>query len=157
MNSAPWTSLNVDRELAVEFMGMFARFEYALKMAGFCSFGRQLTVEWDEFASKVTIDIQNDASGAVSDLQTKPPMKQVLVDNAPDWKTAECSASTPTGVTLCFVRRVRNNLFHGGKFSKTEAEAAGNKAGRDEKLVKASLEILEQLSHDPTIEQFFYY
>jgi hypothetical protein len=46
-----------------------------------------------------------------------PPKKQVLVNGKLDWRDAPPSPNLPRAEqVLLMVRRIRNNLFHGGKF-----------------------------------------
>jgi hypothetical protein len=55
-----------------------------------------------------------------------------------DWEDAPAPAGADTEKLLVYVRRVRNNLFHGGKFSETWPDPE-----RSGKLIRASLLVIE--------------
>lgn len=141
---SPFQRLNVDPQLACEFLGVFARCEFALKTAGFAhGDANGVCPNWDLFAQ--TIDAQfypaqsADFNRAVDYLLNQPPRKQVLINNHLEWRDAAPDAKlTRAERVLLMVRRVRNNLFHGGKF--LVSEGRGN--DRDELLVKHSLTVL---------------
>jgi hypothetical protein len=68
-----------------------------------------------------------------------------------EWKTAVCDGAVELERLLCYVRRVRNNLFHGGKFW------AGYEWERDQELVDASIRVLHAcLSLDDRVRDFYY-
>jgi len=82
---SPFDRLNVDRQLASEFLATFARYEFALKTAGFADGDKnKVDAAWDRYAR--TIDTafaqQNSAELAVASkyLIEQPPKKQVLVN-----------------------------------------------------------------------------
>lgn len=108
--------------LAIEFFREFSRFEYGLKAGGFLLVRRKDEPEanWDEFAKAVKQTFEKPPSkkfsAAVAYFMKNPPKKQVVKDNALQW---ENDASQDSGAlrVLVLVRRVRNNLFHGGKFN----------------------------------------
>src|SRR3546814_18633912 len=54
-----------------------------------------------------------------------------------DWSSDVCSSDLRSDFVLTYVRRVRNNLFHGGKFNGRWFEPQ-----RSEQLLKHSLTIL---------------
>src|SRR5262245_56862424 len=141
---SPFNRLNLDPQLACEFLAIFARLEYALKAGGFAK-GDAGYVEprWDDF--DLSIDARfnglksDDLKHAVDYLLAQPPKKQVLVGNRIEWRDAPPDAGlSTTKRVLLMVRRVRNNLFHGGKFLPPE----GGDNGRDERLVRHSLVVL---------------
>jgi hypothetical protein len=46
-----------------------------------------------------------------------PPKKQVYANNVLQWRVVAPQAENENDLILLYVRRVRNNLFHGGKFN----------------------------------------
>lgn len=110
-------------ELAFEFLALFSRIEYALKATGRYANGSDagVSANWDLFANEIdrafcAISDEQFVS-AVDYLLRHPPRKQILVgstltfaDQHSDHRQARAQQ------TLVFVRRVRNNLFHGGKY-----------------------------------------
>src|SRR5689334_17856713 len=122
--SSPLKLLNFDANLACEFLGVFARYEYALKAAGFAA-GDPVQPAWDTYAKSIDpvfSKISDKAfHQAVEYLLTKPPKKQVLRAGKLEWETTPFDNVPRAQKVLTMVRRVRNNLFHGGKFFPTEA------------------------------------
>ena len=128
----------------MEFLGNFARCEYALKGSGFAR-GNANSVEadWDAFARAVDWHFRrvDDPAfrAAVDFLLSEPPRKQVLRDGHVRWKEAPPDRNLPKAQqVLLMVRRVRNNLFNGAKVWSPEY---GNRA-RDIHLLKAGLTVL---------------
>jgi hypothetical protein len=95
------------------------RLEFALKEIGFCrtANSQSAEVDWDRFAndrlgSAFFDEVQ--ASGEASVLVDFPPMRQtVSSEGYLNWEPA--GAVSNVQELLGAVRRVRNNLFHGGK------------------------------------------
>ncbi len=143
--ASPFQYLNLSRELACEFLGMFARAEYALKASGFVR-GDETSAhpDWDRFARSVDAIFAPQAHAAlgtaVEYLLDQPPKKQVLIDGQVHWKDVPPDNSLSRAErVLQMVRRVRNNLFHGGKFLQGE----NNGGDRDRLLVEYSLIVLD--------------
>lgn len=116
--------MNIDSELdkmACQFFRLFSRAEYALKMAGFYTNSTYLQPDWTRFASTVDTIITSPPSdeleAAVSFIVNAPPMKQVVRNNRLEWEPAPVSTACLADEVLVYIRRVRNNLFHGGKFN----------------------------------------
>jgi hypothetical protein len=155
---SPFHGLNFDPQLACEFLAVFARFEFALKAARL-AYGdnKKVAADWDEYARAIDADFrqlqkQNDElDAAVNYLINHPPKGQVLLNGKLDWRDAPPDANKPCAEqVLLMVRRVRNNLFHGGNFP----PAAD--ANRDRLLVSHSLVVLHACSplhHD--VEQAY--
>ena len=143
MDSA-FSHLNVPSYLACDFLGVFARSEYALKAGGFArDIKGHAEADWNAFADAISKSFDpsksQDLSTAVNYLLTNPPKKQVMRNNKVEFSEAapEKNQSKAQQV-LVMVRRVRNNLFHGGKF----LSAPTGDDQRDEILVQHSLTIL---------------
>lgn len=140
---SPFDHLNLDRELACEFLGIFARYEYALKAVGFANGDdRDVKAAWDQFARSIDAKLaqldDEDLRTAATYLLREPPKKQILQNKRLRWLDSPPDANLPQAEqVLLMVRRVRNNLFHGGKF----LEPQGN-GERDHLLVSRSLTVL---------------
>lgn len=107
--------------LAFEFFREFARCECCLKAVGFRKNDVVAQPDWDAFAQTVrqTIEEPTDHKvvAAVQYFSKHPPKKQVVKDGELAW-SAQSPLSEPTAQEiLVLLRRVRNNLFHGGKFN----------------------------------------
>lgn len=108
-------------ELAFRFFKLFARYEYALKAMGFTRAGSkgQAEPDWDAFANdvgQVALGFGEPESTARAYLFEHPPKRQMLVDKRIEWE--EVSNEDRSAQALFgHMRRVRNNLYHGGKFN----------------------------------------
>jgi len=138
--------VRVSLDLLLEFFLTFARVEFALKNSGFVKGDeRKALPDWDSFAASIrnhfTKNKTDNLEQAVNYIMDNPPMKQVLRQNTLMWE-----ANVPNGnlsdieVLLLLIRRIRNNLFHGGKhnfdmFENTE---------RTTRLLKSSLIVIQE-------------
>jgi hypothetical protein len=112
-------------QLSYRFLQCFARMEFALKACGFHNAddnGNSDTAQpnWDRFANSIAdcFDPQySDSLKAACDyILQHPPKKQVIRNGALTWEDKLGTGSDVVNL-LVYVRRVRNNLFHGGKFN----------------------------------------
>ena len=141
--------LNVPRELTLEFLATFARFEFALKKAGYAQ-GDNSSVSpaWDSFANDVArLDAASLAPvlNACQYLQQHPPKKQVLDHGTLRWVARQGTTGSTIGDVLLSVRTVRNNVFHGGKFP----DGMITDPLRDEQLIRECLSVLNGLLELP--------
>ncbi len=126
-------------QLAVELFKKFARIEYALKAAGFNNGEGDAKPNWDKFASVIDGVLEKDTSitTSIKYMSENPPKKQVIRKGLLEWETPNHHANKTHEILLC-VRRVRNNLFHGGKFNDHWFAPE-----RSKELLKHSLYILD--------------
>ncbi len=101
-----------------ELMRVVTRFEYALKEIGYGKMGAGGAVEakWDEFANKeLTSDFLKHVreNNIAPTILSNPPSRQILNGSSLDWE----ATAPPSDIQSLIgaVRRVRNNLVHGGK------------------------------------------
>jgi hypothetical protein len=140
--------LNVPRDLTLEFLAIFARFEFALKKAGYAQGDdSKVSPDWDSFARDVA---KLDAALApmlngCQYLQQHPPKKQVLQNGALQWVARQVTSGSAIGDVLLSVRTVRNNVFHGGKFP----DGVITDPLRDEQLIRDCLAVLKGLLELP--------
>lgn len=152
-DAVPFRSLKIPPQLACEFFAVFARAEYALKACSIVRSGT-VTVEpaWRTFAERLDPDHPSLVSGSVRDaiayLCEHPPRVQV----APTaWEDKALRGPSDLARALEASRRVRNNLFHGGKYGHIE------KPERDSHLVKASLIfILACIEAHPEVQRAYH-
>ncbi len=142
-------------ELAAELFRTFARFEYALKAAGFHNGDGNAEPNWRSFAESIPglFDGPTEAplKVAVNYILEHPPKKQVIAAGILTWTEAAPQTDLQTDRVLLYVRRVRNNLFHGGKFN-----GHWFAPQRSEALLRHSLEILHAcLRASPNVQQAF--
>ena len=111
---------NLD-DLASNLFHVFSRTEYALKASGFNNGDGEAQANWRSFALAVEAVVANPDTPALQEAIdfyfNVPPKKQVIVSGAIQWKVSEPQTESRAEKLLIYVRRVRNNLFHGGKFN----------------------------------------
>lgn len=109
-------------DLASDLFRTFAQFEYCLKVTGYCVAGRgdAANPDWTRFALELpplSGEAGEDVVAAISYMQRRPPKKQVYIDEVLQWRDVAPQAENENDLIFLYVRRVRNNLFHGGKFN----------------------------------------
>ena len=142
-------SLNVPRDLTLEFMATFSRFEFALKKSGYArGDDSQVSPDWDAFAkdvAKLDAPIFAPVLNSCQYLQQHPPKKQVLQNGQLRWIERQGTSGSAIGDVLLSVRTVRNNVFHGGKFP----DGLIADPLRDEQLIRDCLAVLQSLLQLP--------
>ncbi len=116
---------NADKGLVVTFFVVFSRFEATMKAMGHMKGkdGDPAEPDWENFAKVYRdyfkSDLTEELKKAVTYIETKPPKQQVRKGkNELTWAENRHPANMPQLLRLTlYVRRVRNNLFHGGKFA----------------------------------------
>jgi hypothetical protein len=128
--------------LANTMFRVFARCEYALWAAGYHQGEGTAQPDWTGFATAVEPILANcedaELQAAIAYFNARPPKKQVVRDDVLDWSEEPPQAVSEADRVLLYVRRVRNNLFHGGKFNGRWFEPQ-----RSEELLRHSLVILD--------------
>jgi len=128
--------------LAFEFFREFARYEYCLKMVGLREDSRAAKASWRKYAAEVAQVIDapqaSDLEKAIMYFTDNPPKKQIVRDEVLDWDDALPNHQSKAELILLLVCRVRNNLFHGGKFNNYWFEPQ-----RSEDLMRHALVILK--------------
>lgn len=110
-------------KLAFQFFKTFARIEYALKAAGYRRTDKRagLQADWGRFADSVhavfSVPQSDRLKAAIRYLTDQPPRKQAVRGDALEWVNSSPRAESEADLVLKYVRQVRNNLFHGGKFN----------------------------------------
>lgn len=133
--------------LVRNFFIAFSRFESALKATIIFANGDERKVEpnWERFVATIRETFDKNKNKEIG-LATKyllkhPPKIQTLVDGQISWRVREFQDNTPEINKLCLhIRDVRNNLFHGGKFSGTFEKDVS----RNYKLIKSAMIILDE-------------
>lgn len=127
--------------LASEMFRVFARFEYALKAAGFHNGDGAAEPNWRAFAETIPDALQAQQNPelvkAVAYILEHPPKKQMVRNSQLEWSVSAPETDLHSDRVLIYVRRVRNNLFHGGKFNGRWFEPE-----RSEQLLRHCLTIL---------------
>ncbi|MBN3851252.1 hypothetical protein G3N58_31185 [Paraburkholderia sp. Ac-20342] len=140
-----WDELRIPREIAISFWAKFARAEFSLKATRFAAGneGGSAYPAWDKFGSEVAAALDPwadpELAKAVKYLLDRPPRKQIVRGERACFEDIASAAGRRTEIesALVLMRRVRNNLFHGGKYFDHDD------ANRDLNLMKASMTVLE--------------
>ena len=149
----PKTVAALENDLVFRFLAVFSRFECALKRAHFLKNTRHAKPDWDKYANELRGFFANvadeDFQKAVEFLRSRPPQTQVVDERGElSWEaTSTAQEEHCENYVLLLVRVVRNNLFHGGKYSTGVIEDTA----RNEALLEASITILRHcrtLNHD---------
>ena len=127
--------------LAANLFWTFARFEYALKATGFHMGDGTAKANWRGFAVSVAQFFDNPQEEtfkeAMGYILEHPPNKQMVEDGVLSWNASIPQTDLQSDRVLIYVRRVRNNLCHGGKFNGRWFEPQ-----RNAELLRHSLTIL---------------
>lgn len=138
--------LTPDHTRAITFWIVFSRFEYALKRENYATGDqRSVAANWDKLASDLNgvwnADRTPELRTTVDYFINQPPKKQTLQNNSLEWTDSVLPQHEPElKRLLTYVRRVRNNLFHGGKFNTGPVPAPE----RDTVLITNSLIVLDE-------------
>ncbi len=129
---------NVSSTLDIEFFRMFARFEYALKKAKYIrARAGMVAAHWDKFANDLGaafFERVKDETLADTILHS-PPNKQA-VDGSGELVWQVCKPPENSVALFVAIRRIRNNLFHGGKHENPFNE-------RDRELLSEGIAVLK--------------
>lgn len=144
-------NLHIDQTRAFAFFVVYARFEYAAKVAGYVdktpgNNGKlpDLKIDLQAIADRIkgkfhaAIQADKSLSAAVAYYQKWPPKKQVWNGTAPDWADDLRNDTFPC-ILLRRLAQARNNLFHGGKGWNGDEQTFN----RDNMLIAHGLVILE--------------
>ena len=128
--------------LGYKFFREFARYEYCLKATGLREDSRAAKASWKKYAAEVVGVIEVPQEQALADAITyftnHPPKKQIVNDGELDWDETLPIHQSKAELILLLICRVRNNLFHGGKFNGRWFEPQ-----RSEDLMQHALVILK--------------
>lgn len=141
-------SLQITRELALDFFVTFARFEYALKAAGFVHQPHGVAeADWDCFFTFLeqlpTAEIAP-VIAAGKRLLDEPPKRLVLDGKDPSWREVRRGHQADIRFIFEAVKRARNNLFHGGKWI-----TSPQRVDRNRIVVSDALNVLRALLDVP--------
>lgn len=153
---SPFEELQIDPALVCEFFAVFARFEYAMKATRYCAEGKRGVARPDWQTLKADLgeaitQLHDEAiHSGIEYLVAQPPEVQNVVDKQPTFQAVPLDDKTSGAKAIEASRRVRNNLFHGGKHT------GHSPPERDEKLILAAIAVLGAcLAVDPQINSEF--
>lgn len=138
---------------AIELFKVMMRLEFAIKEIGYCKTtgNQKASVDWDRFANEclgaVFFDAIKTAGRAVTLIET-PPKRQAADGNGHlSWEQTGPVSNIQD--LIGSLRRVRNNLFHGGKSGDPDRD-------RNDALVRNALAVIHDiLLHDQDLRMMF--
>ena len=139
-----------------DFFITFARFECALKNTTRFLRPERAEPNWDVYSEFISNSFNPDFSPeirtAVDFIMNEPPRKQIIRNNQLDWDLCIVDNNASLTRKLCvYIRRVRNNMLHGGKFNGNY-----NPESRNYRLITNSTLILNNwLELDDEIKALF--
>jgi len=108
-------------DLSYDFFREFARYEYCLKVAGLRENTRNAKASWKKYAAEVAqlfdMPQPHELLEAITYFEEYPPKKQIVKDDVIAWDETLPGHKSKAELILLLICRVRNNLFHGGKFN----------------------------------------
>jgi hypothetical protein len=142
--------------LAAEFFRVFARAEYALKASGFNQGNGPAEPNWTKFAVAIEAFIANPPNEkirqAIEFIMNEPPKKQFITDDIIEWREVKPSTNSQSDALFQYIRRIRNNLFHGGKFN-----GYWFAPDRSERLMRAALTVLsDAIEQDSKVREAYH-
>lgn len=132
------------KQLMFEFFLLFSKFEYALKMVGFHMGDGTVKIDWTMFAESINNEFNKESNDelleSIGYIFSCPPKKQIIKDGLLQWSDNPPDSISDLDLLLKYICRVRNNLFHGGKYKNRYLEDSD----RSERLLFACISILRQ-------------
>lgn len=140
-----------------EFFTLFARFEYSMKAVGICCVRHAkksgaVEADWDKLALRVhgLLSASNDPAlkEACTYLLETPPKRQDLINGELTWREVPVDKGNTSADLFVYICRVRNNLFHGGKFrgrQLADSERSVELIRHSQTVLRAILELLPEL------------
>lgn len=139
---SPFTDLQINPDLVCQFFGTFARFEYAMKATDYCGKDRygNAQPDWNELtqqlADKLMPTLNDSERELIGYLLANPPQVQKCVEKQAVFKEEALRGDSDGAKAIEGAKRVRNNLFHGGKHTQH------SEPGRDARLIEAAMTVL---------------
>jgi hypothetical protein len=94
--------------------------KHDLKISGYHNYAGDAQVDWRRVSEELEeLFLHPDTTEFKEAIQfyiNYPPMKQMIVNGSLKWENIEPNTDLLSDKILLYIRRVRNNLFHGGKF-----------------------------------------
>ncbi len=145
-------SLKIPREVLIEFIVGFSRFEYALKAAGFIKDPQgPAEVSWDKFENWLDTLPPAEVTPVLDRgqyLLKYPTKKLVLRNGVPYWEVPGRDGQSDIRFLVEGLRRARNNLFHGGKWL-----TAPEPPDRNKRVISTGVSVLFALITLPSAKE----
>ena len=141
--------IKAPNDLVIEFFILYSRFEFSLKTIGYlrtdkCANKKALPA-WRRFAADIKdkmreTETNKEVKSAIDYLIEKPPKKELKTSDSKStrWEDVALEGASDLEKAIDACERIRNNLFHGGKYRYDEPDS-----GRDKKLIECALTFLK--------------
>ena len=153
---SPFEELRMDCALVCKFFAVFARFEYAMKATRYCGSDRHGNAVPNWRCLKAALGepvsrMQDEAvRSAIAYLLATPPEIQKVINEHPQFQPMPLCGENLGAKAIEATKRVRNNLFHGGKHTPHSPPE------HDTRLVQAAIAVLQScLDADPELNSEF--
>jgi hypothetical protein len=132
----------------VKYFELFSKMEYALKNSGFVLDKGYAEADWNSFINHVSGSMTINMDDNIKYLMEKPPKKQIVIKGIAGYpkEPHEKIKDGDYKEMICACKRIRNNLFHGGKMGNDTDHSDEDPNGdpdRNAKLITAAIKILE--------------
>ena len=129
-------------EGGILFFATFARVEFTLKYCGYLRDTNGAQADWHKLDDRLGDGFfeQICTSDQANTLISSPPKMQICSNGSLEWR--QMPPVNNTRALFDAVRRVRNNLFHGGKSGHPDDDSVNQK--RNKKLIAEAQWVLEQ-------------
>lgn len=128
-----------------QFIYSFSRAEFALKASCFLKNTEEAQADWDAFIRNIKDRFNENKTEelkqAIEYIKNNPPKKQVVENNQLDWKQTNNDGMHLAQFLNIMLRRIRNNLFHGGKLHTGFTEDIS----RDLRLIESANVIIKEM------------
>ena len=139
----------------LDLLLVFSRYEYAIKRMPQRFVQRRrdgsIEVDWDTYANTqltTAFYVKVRDEGIAPTFFSAPPGREVVGNNAIEWRNTSPPPATVQDL-IGMVCRVRNNVFHGGKY-------VGENRTRQAGLPReATAILLAAVEHDPQLRGYF--
>jgi hypothetical protein len=135
----------MENNIIYQFFFSFSRAEYALKASSFLTYDKGVKADWDKFIDDIKYKFNGNKTEelkiAIEYIKNNPPKKQVIENGLLGWEQSNNNYDHLVKFLNVMIRRVRNNLFHGGKLQTGFTEDAS----RDLELIKSAQIILKEM------------
>jgi hypothetical protein len=146
-----------DRDLVLCFIGVFSRLEYCLKVTRFRQRGDgEARADWSAFVQAAEARFNPEESKELAEayeyLTGSPPRLLEVKNGDVLWADYVERGASRVDEVVWIVKRIRNNLFHGGKFA---YDPSSNPERENKLLLSATILLFHLITVVPEIEQAY--
>jgi hypothetical protein len=129
-------------EELLKFFIVFSKFEYSLKKSGYLKQNERKTIsiDWNRFINDIKVNFEKlENKNIFTNIIKLKPKKQILDNEKLSWIEINVNSnSIPLETIIDYVKCIRNNLFHGGKYPNMVIK----EYSRDSELLSLSVKVI---------------